>query len=249
SGVATILETLRALRAGPQLANDVIALFTDGEEAGLLGAAAFVREHPWARDVAIVLNFEARGTRGPSLMFETGPGNLDVARVLRGARGVAGGVRATSLSTTVYRQLPNDTDLSELAALGLPAMNFGFIGGVNRYHTAEDDIAHLDARSVQHHGEQALALTRTLANGTLPRPRTGDAVFFDVPIVGLVVYPESWVPIIALLAFALTALVAWRDSRSGGESEGGESRALGRIAVAAATTLVSAIVCALLGGG
>src|SRR5207249_5261569 len=61
AGSAAILETLRALRAGPPLAHDVVALFTDGEEAGLLGAAAFVREHPWAKDVGIALNFEARG--------------------------------------------------------------------------------------------------------------------------------------------------------------------------------------------
>jgi len=63
--------------------HDVIVLFTDGEESDLLGAAAFVREHPWAKDAAMVLNFEARGTSGRSLMFETGPSNLDTTRVLR----------------------------------------------------------------------------------------------------------------------------------------------------------------------
>ena len=144
-----LLETLRALRAGPQLTHDVIALITDGEEAGLLGAAAFVREHPWARDVEFTMNVEARGTKGPSLMFETGAGNLDAVRTLRRV----GGGRATSLSTFVYRLLPNDTDLSETARLDKPAMNFAFIGGVNRYHTAQDDTAHLDPRSVQDHGD------------------------------------------------------------------------------------------------
>jgi len=92
AGVAAMLETLRALRARKRpLTHDVIVLFTDGEEAGLLGAAAFVREHPWAKDVAVVLNFEARGTTGRSLMFETGPGNLDVARALRADRDVTAG--------------------------------------------------------------------------------------------------------------------------------------------------------------
>ncbi len=97
SGSAVLLETLRALTASPRLRHDVVALFADGEETGLLGAAAFVREHPWARDVAVTLNFEARGTHGPSLMFETGPGNLDMVRALRRV----GGGRATSLSTFV----------------------------------------------------------------------------------------------------------------------------------------------------
>src|SRR4051812_19911732 len=141
AGAAAILETLRALRARKQpLRNDVIALFTDGEESGLLGAAAFVREHPWAKDVAVVLNFEARGTSGRSLMFETGPGNLDVARALRSVREPNAG----SVTVIIYRALPNDTDLSELAVLGLPALNFAFVDHVERYHTTQDDVAHLN---------------------------------------------------------------------------------------------------------
>ncbi|HET9452927.1 MAG TPA: M28 family peptidase [Gemmatimonadaceae bacterium] len=195
SGSSVLLETLRALRASPPLRHDVIALFADGEEAGLLGAAAFVREHPWARDVAFTMNFEARGTTGPSLMFETGAGNLDGIRVLRRV----GGARATSLSTFVYRQLPNDTDLSETAVLDRPAMNFAFIGGVNRYHTAQDDVEHLNPRSIQDHGQSALALTRELAGNPLPREATGDAVFFDMPLLGLIAYPEGWSPVFALL--------------------------------------------------
>src|SRR5215207_2350280 len=158
AGTAAVLETIRALRAGPPVAHDVIALITDGEEAGLLGAAAFVREHPWAKDVGVTLNFEARGTTGRSRMFETGPGDLDVARVLRNVRDVS----ATSLSVTVYRTLPNDTDLSEMAVLGKPALNFAFADGVDRYHTAHDDAAHLNAGSLQHHGLQMMTLVAVL---------------------------------------------------------------------------------------
>jgi len=198
SGTAVLLETLRALNAGGPLVHDVIALFTDGEEAGMLGAAAFARQHPWAKDVAVVLNFEARGTNGPSMMFETGQGNLDVVRVLRRLPDV----RATSLSTTVYRMLPNDTDLSEMAVLQQPAMNFAFIGGVQRYHTAEDDVTHLSTGSVQHHGNQAVALARAFGTGPLPRPQTSDAVFFNLPLLGVVVYPQA-----LALPFAVVVLL------------------------------------------
>src|SRR5919201_550953 len=206
SGSAVLLETMRALTSGPPLRHNVVALFTDGEEAGLLGAAAFVRAREMP--IGVMLNFEARGTSGPSLMFETGPGNLDVVRVLR--RVARTNARATSLSTTVYRKLPNDTDLSEFALLGVPAMNFAFIGGVNRYHTTEDDVAHLDPRSVQAHGNQALALARAFANGPMPRPRTSDAVFFDLPLIGLVLYAQIWALLLALVALALVIIAIAR---------------------------------------
>jgi hypothetical protein len=203
SGTAAVLEAMRAIREGQPLQNDVIVLITDSEENGLLGAAAFVREHPWAKDVGVLLNFEARGTHGPSFMFETGAGNLDVVRALAKAPGA----NATSLSTTVYRRLPNDTDLSEFALLQVPALNFAFIGDVARYHTSEDDVAHLDPRSVQHHGEQALALTRRFGNEPLPRAQTPDAVFFNLPGIALVRYPESWAVPIAIVALALVVFV------------------------------------------
>ena len=201
AGSAALLETMRALRARKKpLAHDVIFLFTDGEESGLLGAAAFVREHPWAKDVAVVLNFEARGTSGRSYMFETGPGNHDVVRALR----AAGDVTAGSVFTTIYRALPNDTDLSEFAVLGLPALNFAFADGVERYHTAHDDAAHLNPGSVQHHGAQMLSLAKTFGSEALPRPKTGDAVFFDLPIVGLVIYPEGWALPLSIVVLLLT---------------------------------------------
>ena len=229
SGSAALLETLRALKAGSPPEHDVIALFTDAEESGLLGAAAFVREHPWAHEVAVMLNVEARGTGGRSLMFETGTGNLDVARVLR----TVPDVTASSLTVTVYRTLPNDTDLSELMLLGTPALNFAFIEGVARYHTSHDDVAHLDPRSVQHHGSQMLALVRAFAGGPLPRAVTGDAIFFDVPFIGLVVYPEGWSLPIAAVVIVLVVVAVVRVARS--ERQWGRDMALG-----AATTLIAA---------
>ena len=209
AGIAAILETVRAVRAGAPLSHDIIVLFTDGEEPGLLGAAAFVREHPWAKDVAMALNFEARGTTGRSLMFETGRGNLDAVRLLRTVPGVTAG----SVFTTIYRTMPVDTDLSELALLGTPALNFAFGDGADRYHTSHDDIAHLNTGSLQHHGQQALALAHAFANGPLPRPRTGDAVFFELPGVGLVVYSEKWAMLLALVAAALAVVVIIRSRR------------------------------------
>ena len=53
--MAVVLETLRAIQAGPLLDRDVIVLIDDGEEGGLSGANLFVGEHPWAKDIGVVL--------------------------------------------------------------------------------------------------------------------------------------------------------------------------------------------------
>ncbi len=189
AGVAALLETLRALRAGPPLKNDVIILFTDGEEDGLLGASAFTREHPWARNVRLVLNFEARGSSGPSLLFETTPGNGWLVReVARAAPHPVG----SSLLYAIYRYLPNDTDLSIFKRAGWQGLNFAFIGGQANYHTPRDDMANLSGGSLSHHGSYALALTRQFGNLDLRHPDSEDVVFFNLLGAGLVIYPESW---------------------------------------------------------
>lgn len=213
SGVSVILEVLRALKAGPPLTHDVIVLFSDGEEAGLLGASAFVREHRFAKDVAVTLNFEARGTGGRASMFETGPGNLDLVRLLRDTPDVS----ASSLVVTIYRTLNNDTDLSEVALLGKPALNFAFVDDVARYHTTEDDTLHIDPGSMQQEGTQALTVVRALGAGPLPRLVTRDAVFSDLYPVGVVYYSQSVVRGVAIalaIAFLIaTVLVSRREPR------------------------------------
>lgn len=70
SGVATILELARVLKAGPQHRNDIELLFTDGEEQGLLGAKAFAEAEAGTHRAAdpertVVVNLESRGPSGP----------------------------------------------------------------------------------------------------------------------------------------------------------------------------------------
>ena len=128
SGVATLLETMRALKAGSPLKNDVIVLLTDGEEIDLLGARAFVHEHPWAKDVGLVLNFEARGTNGPEIMFETSANNgWLIDEFVKAAPHPV----ANSLSYDIYKILPNDTDMTIFKGAGIPGLNFAHIGGVS----------------------------------------------------------------------------------------------------------------------
>src|SRR4051812_12708001 len=68
SGVAILLETIRALKArGIEGGSEhpVLAVFTDGEENGLLGANLFLKDPLRRAKTGAVINVEARGNQGP----------------------------------------------------------------------------------------------------------------------------------------------------------------------------------------
>ncbi len=205
TAVAMMLETLRALKAGPPLSNDVIFLFTDGEEAGLLGARAFVDEHPWAKDVGVVLNFEARGNSGPSILFETSNRNGWLISQFDKA---APYPVATSFAYEVYRFLPNDTDMTIFKKAGLPGLGFAYLEGLTHYHTRLDSLNNVDERSLQHHGSYALALTRHFGGIALESTKERNVVYFDLFGRLLVSYPETWIiPLLLLVALLFAGVV------------------------------------------
>jgi hypothetical protein len=206
SGVAAILEALRALKAGPPLARDLIVLFNDGEEAGLYGAAAFADHHRWAKEVGVVLNLDARGNSGPSYMFETSERNgwliEQVARAL--PRPIT-----TSLTMEVYRLMPNDTDLTVYKARGMAGLNFAFIGGLSYYHSPDDTAANLDRRTLQDQGANVLAMARHLGQLDLDDPWRPNVVYFSVLSQFVVVYPMTWViPLLVCAALAYPLVTA-----------------------------------------
>ena len=159
-GIAALLETAEQLR-GRQLARPVTFLINEGEEAGLIGARAFIEKHPIAGRVEALVNLEARGVEGPAIMFETsqpnGPALASFARDVERPF-------ANSLTTDFYRLIPNSTDVTVFEERGgWTILNFAVIGNETRYHSAGDELAALDRRSVQHMGDQALAVVAGLA--------------------------------------------------------------------------------------
>ena len=200
SSIAALLETLRALKTGPPLKNDVIFLFTDGEESGLTGARAFVTEHPWSNDVGVVLNFDARGNSGPVLMFETSDNNGWLIEQFGEAAPLP---MAHSLSYELYRLLPNSTDMNAFKKAGMPGLNFANIDGIERYHNPLDNMQGVDQSSMQHRGSYALALTRHLGNLDLSQPRSRNAIYFDLFGKWLIRYSTAWVLPLTLFVTAL----------------------------------------------
>lgn len=210
AAIAAMLETARALRGNDQLRNDLVLLITDGEENGLLGAAAFADQHPLARQQAVVLNWEARGVSGPSLMFETSRDNAALVGVFAEA---APHPHGDSSLVELYRLLPNNTDFTEFAGAGLPGMNFAYVEGAARYHTPGDSIANLDRASLQHHGANMLGLTRALGNIDLATLTAAHDVIFFRFLGPVIIYPTALVwPLALLTLIVLTGVVAvaWR---------------------------------------
>jgi hypothetical protein len=212
AAVAALLETLRALNASPPLRNDVIVLITDGEETGQCGARAFLTEHAWFQDVGLVCNFDARGTRGPAIMFETSPGNGWL--IAEFAKSVSP-IIANSLTDFGYRRMPNNTDFTFFKRAGLTGLNFAFIDGVEHYHSASDTPANLDQRSLQHTGDYALALARHFGNCELPPPKSGDAVYFNLLGTVFVHYPKVLVLPAALLLAVFGGVILGLGHRRG----------------------------------
>lgn len=210
SGVATILEVARALKSGPPPKNPVILLLDDGEEAGLLGAELFASRHPAAREVGVVVNLEARGTAGPSLMFETSGDDGWMVDLYASA---APHPVTSSIYATIYDLLPNDTDLTVFKRTDVNGINFAFIGNPSFYHTTRDSVDSLSTASLQHHGDNALAATRAFAQADLASPPKGDAVFFDVLSLGVVRWPKGWMPVLAVLALVLVAVTVMKVLR------------------------------------
>ena len=182
AAVAALLEVARALKPRFPLARPVILLFTDGEELGLFGAQAFSTKNPLATGsdrVGLVLNFEARGSSGASLMFETSEANQWIIEQV--AEGLERPM-SSSAYVEIYRLMPNGSDLTVFMANKMPGINFGFIRNPKHYHTSLDNLENLDLRSLQHHGDNALGMVTHLleADWEGSTNQVGDAVYTDL---------------------------------------------------------------------
>lgn len=195
SGVATILEGLRAfLSENPKPKNDIIILISDAEELGLNGADLFVKEHPWRKDVGLVLNFEARGSGGPSYMLiETNRGNSKLIEEFTKAD--PNYPVANSLAYSIYKMLPNDTDLTVFREDGdIEGFNFAFIDDHYDYHTEHDTPERLDKNTLTHQGTYLMPLLKYFSDADLTNLKSlNDSIYFNMPFFKLVSYPFEWI--------------------------------------------------------
>ncbi|WP_299673161.1 M20/M25/M40 family metallo-hydrolase [uncultured Tenacibaculum sp.] len=209
SGVVTILEGIRAfLEKNQKPKNDIIVIFSDAEELGLLGAKAFVNHHPFAKNIGLVLNFEARGSGGPSYMLmETNGKN---SKLLKGfLKANPKHPAANSLMYSVYKMLPNDTDLTVFREDGnINGFNFAFIGDHYDYHTIQDTFERLDRNSLAHQKEYLMSNLNYFSSADLSDFSSNeDYVYVNFPFLGLLIYPFSWIFTMLVIAIVLLILI------------------------------------------
>ena len=209
SGVATILEGIRAfLSENKTPKNDIIILFTDAEELGLNGADLFVNKHPWSKNVGLTLNFEARGSGGPSYtLIETNKGNGTLIKEFTAAHPEY--PVANSLVYSIYKMLPNDTDLTVFREDGdIDGFNFAFIDDHYDYHTEQDSYERLDKNTLAHQGSYLMPLLHHFSSINLNNLKSlDDYIYFNVPFFKLVSYPFEWIwPMFILSGLLFLAL-------------------------------------------
>ena len=242
SGLVTILESVRAyLASNKQPKNDIIILFSDAEEIGLDGAKLFVNEHPWAKNVGLVLNFEARGSSGPSnMILETNGGNANLVKEFIKAN--PDFPVASSLMYSVYKMLPNDTDSTVFREDGdIDSFFFAFIDSHFNYHTANDNMYHLDWNSLMHQGSYLLPLIHYFADADLSQTKAEtDDVYVNLPFIKMISYPFSWIlPMLILGAFLFFLLIFYGFHK---RKLNGKTIALGFVPF-----LISLVACGLVG--
>jgi hypothetical protein len=120
-----------------------------------------------------------------------------------------------SILPALYKLLPHDTDLTVFKEAGIPGMDFAFAEKWSHYHTGLDLLESIDQRSVQHHGEYALEVTRRFGNLDLSHHQTGSSVFFSIAGTAMIRHPVSWAPVLAILAGLLTLFAITVGFRKG----------------------------------
>src|ERR687889_1288467 len=216
AGVATLLEAGRALAVEYDGGPDVTLLFTDAEEVGAVGAEAFIASGGLDPERTTVLNFDARGTGGPSALIETAG---DEGGLVRAVARSGAPVAASSLLPALARFHGVGTDFRPFREAGAGGLNFAIADGVARYHTPADTPPALDRESVRRQGEAAVALVRALGRGT--DEGYGAVSYFTAPWAGLVVYPRFLDLVAATLATLLVAFWVVASFRRGHTSWAG----------------------------
>lgn len=164
SGVVAVLELARALSSGAQPKRSILFVCYGGEELGLLGAHYFT-EHPPIPLKSIIANleFEMIGAQDPKLpaqtLMMTGFERSDFGEALQRQ-----GFRVTA-DPYPEQNFFQRSDNYQLAKMGIVAHTVSGWATIPTYHSAEDDLAHLNLPFMTAVIQSLIEPVRWLANG------------------------------------------------------------------------------------
>jgi hypothetical protein len=209
-GVAVLLEAARATMAGDRPSNDVFLVFTDGEEPNpRYGATAFARFHPSFEQIGLVVDLEAIGSSGPSMLIESS----------RPQTGIVDRYRSTAVDPTAFSFMTETvdlfggvgTDFDVFKGEAIPGLSFAYLRNSPIYHTDRDVPTTVSMSSIQHHGDNVMAVLGAFGNAELPLPATdADVVFFTLTPLLTVGYSSFVAEALAVVVVGAFGVLVWR---------------------------------------
>lgn len=204
-GVATLLEIARSLKNSKKLQNDVILLFSVPEECGMQGVVAFVKEHPLAKRVKLVLNCDGMGTGRLHVMNISLENNWLVAGI---ARAYPGSMAYSYISAS--DPLASREDLV-FRLSGYPTIDFTSAYFYPKlWHSKHDDLNLITLSGLQENGNHLVSLINHFGNLDLNTKSTHESVFFSILNLFIIHYPKFLlIPSIIITVF-FSIILLWR---------------------------------------
>nr|CAD7203500.1 unnamed protein product [Timema douglasi] len=215
---AVMLEVLRVLsQSNTPLQHNVIFLFNGAEESPLKASHGFITQHKWAKEIAAFINLEACGAGGKEILFQAGPNHPWLVKLYVES---APHPNALVLAEDIFQSdlIPSDTDFRVFRDFGnIPGLDFAHAMNGYVYHTKYDNMDAIPRGTVQHTGDNLLALVQRLASSAeLSDPRqyaAGREVYFNILPKVIVHYSEEAGVFINILFIGLSIYTALGNAR------------------------------------
>ncbi|ETN66277.1 hypothetical protein AND_001924 [Anopheles darlingi] len=224
-----MLEVLRKLSQHPQpFAHGIVFVFNGCEENTLQGSHAFVAYHPLFQRVRTFINMDVAANGGRDIMFQAGP---KYSFLMEYYRDNVPHPYCTAVAEELFQAdlVPSETDYYVYTKFGnIPGMDFAHSTWGYLYHTAYDSYSTIPETTLQHTGDNVLALAKALANADelydIREHEGSKAVFFDFLNWFLIYYP-LWASILlnvglSLIAIAVIGISLWMTMRQHGVALG-----------------------------
>jgi len=118
----------------------------------------------------VVLNWEATGSAGPSVLFETSADNAELIKEFGTAAALPIGDSALA---ALYQAGNQNTDFTMFRQAGYLGLNFALMDGTAAYHNSVDTAERLDKAGLQHMARTCSALPEASVIVILQAPPLG----------------------------------------------------------------------------